>query len=392
MRAGSVNAESAMPDRGYQVPASPAEDPQQEPRGPVDPAVEYEKVCEMAASVRAFRPNMSGEGNGDGDNGVWPDDCPIDIEVEAGVLKNGTPFPMLYWTVDGVRQRIHIPQAFLFHPDTARELKDIDPGPVEGSERSGKIVVVDTGWVAGTHQAADAQSWDIDPLSADVVHEHGPAIVDIIGREGGDGIDVHLRQVRFDLPANGNVPPAIPVFEYEDPDTGEPMLVRGFTDTMLMETLELLAAEAVMNEEGEEELLLQKGDIVNLSLGAAAGPEHLTTPGDVRLYAWLVRMQERGVTVVCAAGNHGTEVPTWPAAHGTNVSPFGQLDNVYAVGSSSSGDSNGRHHFSAHGWVPEWTNGFEVGFDSEYGSEPDAPDACWSGTSFAAPRFAVSLL
>lgn len=379
------------------------------PRGPVDPAEEFDKVCDMAASVRAFQPSMEGKakrktktktkskaqakgkgaGGGAGDRGEWLQDGAIEIEVEASVMEDGTRCPMLYWTADGLRQRVHAHHAFLFHPDTARELKQqVSPQ----HEYSGKIVVVDTGWIAGTPEAASAKPWDVDPLESDVVHEHGPAIVNLIAAATGGRAEVHLRQVRFDLP-NAEVSPAIPVFTHPDkhPVTGEPMTVRGFTDTMLIATLDLLAEEIVESGEGEGELLLQRGDVVNLSLGAVAAPEELITRGDVRLYAWLVRMHERGVKVVCAAGNHGTVALTWPAAHGTDLSPFGRLDNVYAVGSAVT-DANSKHDFSAHGWVPHWRNGFKVGFDSHYGTKTSTPDACWSGTSFAAPQFAVSLL
>jgi len=338
----------------------------------INPELELEKTLAMAESVEAFKPNTSGDPGG----AFVPPGFEISVDVEHSW--NGAPIPSMYLESGGQRERVYVHQAFLFHPDTARDLGNAGTNRPNKGARDGRIFVVDTGHVMGTSGAQNALArgewWNVDPLTDDVAHEHGPAIVDMIKACGGSDVDVFLRQVRFDQSPSG-----FPVFTHPDPHpiTGDPMKVRGFTEGMLI---------AALNDMADD---LQEGDVVNLSLGAVAHPEALQTPGDEWIYNWLQEVTAQGVRVVVAAGNHGTTVPTWPAAHGTSVSPFGQLENVFAVGSSASG-ANDRHTFSAYEWVPHWENGRDVRFTSRGPQGQTA--ASWDGTSFAAPQFAVGLL
>lgn len=314
----------------------------------------------------------------------------------------GHKVPMFYVGVGGEAERILFPQAFSFHPDAVKDLKSAGTAPTPKGRRTGTIFVVDTGWPT-MQNAIDNNAPgkpnlkdQVDPINFDVVHEHGPAIEHVIRSSGGDGINIQLRQIRF---AKVGQLPGVPVFEHANAITksGDPVLVRGFTVGMLMATLTDLETE--LQQLPEHERAKTK---VNLSLGAVACPEHLTTQGDQDLYNWLRRVTDKdglGIEVVVAAGNHGTNVPTWPAAFGMLSSAQGDpIDGVHAVGSGEGPRGNAvAHSFSAWGddWIPKnnWENGQNIAFDSyQVTGVSMAGDAAWSGTSFAAPQFAVSLL
>jgi Subtilase family len=134
---------------------------------------------------------------------------------------------------------------------------------------------------------------------------------------------------------------------------------------------------------------------------------------DKRFAEWLGKvleeLGERGVRIVAAAGNDGTNEPTYPAAFAAAKSlPSTPLVSVGAL------NPNGRTraHYSNHGgWVTDWAVGTSVvssfplidgGAYAELGgegreSESVDPDdftggfSRWSGTSFAATAFAGML-
>jgi len=330
--------------------------------GKIDPEIEFEKAKQMASSVRFYAA---------GSDGGFVDKPGSKIDVETCVWQE-QPVPMFYWGVGEAKQRIYFHQAFSFHPDAVQELLSQDAPPFKGP-REGRIFVVDTGWPVGGRPNG-ALPRDEDTIDFDVAYGHGPAIVDVIRTVGGEGVDVQLRQVRF---ANSALP-GVPIFRH--PDGG---LVRGFSEDMLLATLNELRTE------------LRLGDVVNLSLGAVACPGDLgETPGDKRLFDWLTTLPD-GVEVVVAAGNHGCDVPSWPAAYGSNLrSPSPALSHVHAVGSRSDDGTQTIHDFSARGsaWVHEWENGLEVGFNLPPTGSVGRKDRRWTGTSFAAPQFAVKRL
>jgi subtilisin family serine protease len=103
----------------------------------------------------------------------------------------------------------------------------------------------------------------------------------------------------------------------------------------------------------------------------------------------LKRLAQAGVKIVASAGNDGSDIPVYPAAYAPELDLLG----VVSVGARTSRTE--RAPFSNYGpWVREWREGTNVvsvmplipklgeGF-SNY--------AWWSGTSFAAARYAGEL-
>jgi hypothetical protein len=104
----------------------------------------------------------------------------------------------------------------------------------------------------------------------------------------------------------------------------------------------------------------------------------------------LTRLVRAGVTIVASAGNDGCDIPVYPAAYAA------ELPGVVSVGARTS--PTDRAPFSNYGpWVREWrdgTNAISVmplipkeGKDFAEGDNY----AWWSGTSFAAARYAGEL-
>lgn len=129
--------------------------------------------------------------------------------------------------------------------------------------------------------------------------------------------------------------------------------------------------------------------VVNLSFGAYADQEMYL------LAEAVLKLQEKGVTVVASAGNDSVSWPSFPAA----------LPGVIGVASV---DECGRAPYSNFGdWVDACAPGSAVvssffhSFDGKRdpipGVDPVDPDnfagwAAWSGTSFAAPLVAAALV
>jgi subtilisin family serine protease len=141
---------------------------------------------------------------------------------------------------------------------------------------------------------------------------------------------------------------------------------------------EFSAAEALFDF-AEKDIVPQ---VVNLSLACLASE----AIAPIAIRAALERLRERHpeIVVVAAAGNDGSAVPTWPAAHKTVLS-VGALD-----GHRPARWSNRGHwvDFSvpADGVVSTYVQGVRATTDSIV--EYSGPYAAWSGTSFAAPQIA----
>ncbi|MFG2054527.1 S8 family serine peptidase [Micromonospora sp. NPDC048930] len=107
----------------------------------------------------------------------------------------------------------------------------------------------------------------------------------------------------------------------------------------------------------------------------------------------LKRLADRGVPVVASAGNDGSDIPIYPAAFA--VDP--EL-TVVSVGAGASPTARAR--YSNHGgWVRQWDQGTNAVSTMPLTTTPEntTPDtgkgafAYWSGTSFAAARYAGRL-
>lgn len=332
-----------------------------EPDGPTDPLdleQELAKVVAMGANARGV---------------VIQDGRPtgqlVDINVQVeNCTWEGEAIPAMRWVRPNSEKEggepLYFFRAYSFHPGTQRSLAEA-PAPDAKDKRIGKIIVVDTGWRDQASAPPGTSALDIDPITNDLIAGHGPAIVDIIEHVGGTSVDVQLMQVRF-----GNV---IPVFIHPN-IPGE--FFRGFPETALEDTLNELRGQ------------LNSGDVINLSLGTIFCEGSVDS--DDRIGPLLEQVIDaRDVSFVVAAGNHGNEVPSWPAAHGR----LGlRLSRVHAVGSGTPAIAD---DFSARGgWVGHWEDGSDVGYDPQGTMPPGVgkSGASWSGTSFAAPQFAVELL
>jgi subtilisin family serine protease len=131
----------------------------------------------------------------------------------------------------------------------------------------------------------------------------------------------------------------------------------------------------------------RKVEVLNLSLGGYA-QDDLPPPALVATLRWL----RRPPLVVAAAGNFGCDRPFWPAAL-KSVVAVGALDRP---GGRPAWFSNFGHWVDACAPGVELTSSF-VPFSGPLEADPAGDPrsfgdwAVWSGTSFAAPRFAGAL-
>ncbi|WLR43431.1 S8 family peptidase [Bacillus carboniphilus] len=105
-------------------------------------------------------------------------------------------------------------------------------------------------------------------------------------------------------------------------------------------------------------------DVINLSLGSSSSSNVVENAVD---YAW-----NKGVTVICAAGNAGTSSPQYPAYY----------DNSIAVAATDSNDQ--KASFSTYGsWVDVAAPGYGI-----YSTQLGGGYVSYSGTSMASPHAA----
>lgn len=316
---------------------------------------------------------------------------------EAGVtLDTTTGVPTLYAADNGRKQLIYFFRGYVFHPG-ARPKSQLKTRMKElpGTRTDRRVLIVDTGWDDAVFLPLQKQV-PLDPVDddwfvsngkspspdVDVVRGHGPAIYDLIHQLTGTEDRLELHRVRYE---DGCLkgPLMWPTGNANNP--GE--FVRGFDAKALLSTL--------------ENLVLQCGDIVVLSLGTVTGnPEDLYCQDPVWewMSGWSEELRE-SVDLVVAAGNHGDEQPSYPAGY-----QFGRdrCAWITAVGSSSNNvdrqknpDSSEIHSFSARGdWVQCWRNGADVPVRREPNPGHFAfqtRSTTWTGTSFAAPIKAAEL-
>jgi len=356
----------------------------------------FAEQCELMAAVR------------DSARGIGPDGEPHLLDANAISLAECVweerPIPVLMAGVGVEGQLIYFPRTLAFHPGSVPNKLNVALEPTLQPPHQGDVYVIDTGWPDAQRSKAAGGDIDVDRLEGhDVVFGHGPAIVDLIEHVGGPGVTAHLRQVDLWhdpftddfgtkhhplVAADGTR--VTPIFEAHGHQ------IRGFTASALVATLRRVDRElGARIADGAEPQTM----VVNLSLGAVACPKLVQTDPVAR---YVQKIADRGVQVVVAAGNHESDVPGWPAAYaapgawfdhvnaqyGVNLQP---IENVHSVGSDPGGG------FSAFGqWVTAWADGDDVSV--QHPSYPSSNDtdkpknATWSGTSFAAPKHAVSLL
>jgi hypothetical protein len=137
---------------------------------------------------------------------------------------------------------------------------------------------------------------------------------------------------------------------------------------------------------------VSSGGAVDVVLVAFGRPADAGDGDLAAIEAAIRELSGHGVTIVASAGNHGSDSPVWPAAFAT----YPGL-SVVSVGARAS--MTGRAPYSNHGvWVREWRDGTNVvslmpvlTADPTSTTVDQAGYAWWSGTSFAAARYAGEL-
>ena len=271
---------------------------------------------------------------------------------------------------------LHFFQSYCFHPDAGPEATNGNPAdPIAAGTGTRRVATVDTGRVPALrggpvpykgHAPLNFIGGAPDGWPEDRETGHGPAIADLIGDLLGDRDRSSLIAVQ---PDQG--------LAYQLKIAGSQRWVRAF------DTTALLAALDAAKESGCE--------ILNLSLGRAASPADMR--GDV-VGKWLDRWlgEETQRAVVVAAGNHGTCVPSWPAAFCANWSAKSQLEfnnrtRVFSVASPRGTDSK----FSGYSAQPDqWITNIRTGKQVQVAHPSNNPNS-WTGTSFAAPQVAAEL-
>jgi subtilisin family serine protease len=249
----------------------------------------------------------------------------------------------------------------------------LDPGPRPAADDRGagiSVAVVDTG---------------VDPAA--VSADHG-WLAGIVVEDGPDG----NRDLLDSVPAPDG---------YLDDAAGHGTFVAGLIRQMAPScevlALKALDSDGLGTEFSVAEVLFRLAEddvapqVVNLSLACAAGEGFAPIAIDAALDALVERHPD--TVVVAAAGNDGTTVPTWPAAHkavvavgaGDGLRPATYSNRGYWVDYSVPAD--GIVSTYVRGTRPATSATDERGaprrFDGDY--------AAWTGTSFAAPQVAGTL-
>lgn len=224
-----------------------------------------------------------------------------------------------------------------------------------------------------------AASAYIDPVQ-DRIAGHGPAIADLIADMMRLPEKAAARSASALQPIKtpgSRVLSSGPSVTFVHPDG-----VRAVDQASILVALEALSSGPI--------------DYVNFSIGSKTCPE-LTTklvhdPRTGRqsrvqidsIRQWLI--DHPSVTMIAAAGNSGSSIPTYPAAWTTDP----DVPNIISVGSM--GKDGTRSCFSGHAGAggPSWVDVYAVGQDVVV-EHPALGRVVWSGTSFAAPQVAAAL-
>jgi subtilisin family serine protease len=249
----------------------------------------------------------------------------------------------------------------------------VDPGPRPAADDRGagiRVAVVDTG---------------VDPAA--VSADHG-WLAGIAVEEGPDG----NRDLLDSVPAPDG---------YLDDAAGHGTFVAGLIRQMAPSckvlALKALDSDGLGTEFSVAEALLRLAEddvapqVVNLSLACVAGEGFAPIAIDAALDALVERHPD--TVVVAAAGNDGTTVPTWPAAHKAVVA-VGACDGVRSATYSNRGywvdysvPADGIVSTYVRGTRPATSATDERGIPRRF----DGDYAAWTGTSFAAPQVAGTL-
>lgn len=241
-----------------------------------------------------------------------------------------------------------------------------------GADRHGAgvvVAVVDTGITA--ERRDDGWLADVERVTTDDPGTHGDeSNVDPLDCEPADGfLDVYAGHGTFVAGLVAQVAPAATIRVYK-------AVGPGGAGTELDVACALIRA------------VRDGADVVNLSLGTQTLYDEPSLPLGIALEVVRDIEAERGrpAVVVAAAGNCGTEVPTWPAAFGRVVAVGGLTSDLRPTTWSSRGPWVDISTV-AEGVVSTFVAGRQ---NPEFSSEaatfgPDA-FAHWVGTSFAAPQ------
>lgn len=318
---------------------------------------EYELMCVMAESASGLPKGMD-----------------VRVEECEYTQSDGTSISVPVMTVGtgGERLPVYFHRGYAFHPDT-KAVEIQGSAVAQTCDRPGHIVVVDTGWLPDTREG-HVYPGEVDTIR-DAVSGHGPAIVRLIRSVNrSEGLEVDLMQVRYDQGLVGG-----PI-EFDAP-TSPGVKVRGFDELALSATMKELASR----------LDPDRSTVVNLSLGAVSCPDRMLNDPIGKMIA-----QHPDTRFVVAAGNHSNEVPSWPAVYASGRPSTPSLSSVVThsnVVSVGSGTAQTPDSFSARGpWVREWQGGSDVPVHHDGMPSKPGTNAEWSGTSFAAPRYAAQIV
>ena len=162
-------------------------------------------------------------------------------------------------------------------------------------------------------------------------------------------------------------------------------LIRTYAPDAQVRSLRIMRADGGADETNVVEalsyLLKSRGpvDVVQMSFGREVHKDDDTRLLD-KIKELLGQLAGRGVQLVASAGNNGTEERCYPAAFAA------EGIDMHSVGSGSSEDDH--DIFSNHGsWVHDWFPGAD-----QIGPLLHRRWGKWSGTSFAVPRCAATLV
>ena len=349
---------------------TPTPEPEPEPEEPITsvghPVMDAIAAADGVASVRSV---------GDGTFAValhdpsLLDEFPVDVAEDALMGISAEPYESYQWALDNTGENLDgVSGAPPQHPDA-----DVDGAEARTAATGAGVVVavVDSGVDFGHPDLApnrwtnddeicdndvdddangfvdDCHGWDFayednTPYNPGA-HAHGTHVAGIIGAaENGDGVVGVAPGVQLmDLNVGAITP------------SGQP----GITTTAVARAIRYAADNGA--------------DIINLSLGTPPGSPR---QGSLPVEQAIMHAESRGVLVVAAAGNDGTNLdlaPGWPASY--------EFSNMITVGASTPSDS--RAGFSNYGAVVDvFAPGVLI-----LSSMPNGQLSFMSGTSQATP-------